>query len=863
MNKHKLLAKYSEDIRKYNKKAFSTQRRLKNLKSQFTRGFRKISLDSKQEEDKEKAYQKKFEFYYRELRNQDFKDDIAKVDTSETVVKNVGFDMAMRKATETKTAKGGCRNKSTRIRRKKRLLLTGEGNPSNTTMYHFTTPKRRFRAGGKKRLPSINHSMNLAGKTQERSTDKSVRIPSKNFVLNNGSAFGNEEGSRTTKFGKLPKLPERCKAKKNSLIDLKLTSNNVLNTKHDNFVSQQFTLDPDAIMDATSKAAKENKNLSFNLPDNAKFKDTTSDKSEILSKKVLSVRSIPMPKVTPFGKSISIKKHGAKLFDEEDEYLCKCFKTMCGQNSGENIRNFRLNRISFKNYLSKRYNSKIAETIVSCFDFSMPWDHTNYFEGLEVFVNTPKESLLKLIFHCLDYNGDGYISHVDLFILMKTLNNNIFVNVASRDIVDLVKFLQQKLKDKGLDDPVECEKRRLAKNLVENKNFKRKQSADKESPKDDYQSDSIFKLSALEKMANIVEKNSQHEVNTTKLPKSTKIEDPPIEAMDIKRPKKFGVRDISYEICENDESTMKCSLEEYLTYLTTGKLPDLLIDVFIYLGAKKYVEYAIEGSNKKNLKGMDSETLSALERRGKIKRQSTLKIERDLDKWRDQLGEETVDDFCSAFAKLCNDKNKSESELSISLESVVDNFEGIFGVKNDFLAKCIYYFLTGGYLMKDIRITDFIEKFMCFGTGMKRDFYNFIFNFFDVNKDNQVTMIDLLFFYTYLPKNTQFGAEIADSIELFSKKFIMARGRRPAEMNVEVFQHLFPELPCFVTEIMNKLFKKSQTIDMKSLNTVKGVKSALMIDPSLDSEKNPDLFYYNFDVDFSMNSYHVEKPLKR
>ena len=121
---------------------------------------------------------------------------------------------------------------------------------------------------------------------------------------------------------------------------------------------------------------------------------------------------------------------------------------------GENIRNYRLNRFSFKNYLAKRYKSKIAETIVSCFDFSMPWDHTNYFEGLEVFVNHSEESLRKLLFNALDFNGDNYISEIDLFALMRTLDSDIFVEIASKDVIDLVNYLHKKKKDKGLHDPI-------------------------------------------------------------------------------------------------------------------------------------------------------------------------------------------------------------------------------------------------------------------------------------------------------------------------------------------------------------------------------------------------------------------------
>ena len=97
----------------------------------------------------------------------------------------------------------------------------------------------------------------------------------------------------------------------------------------------------------------------------------------------------------------------------------------------------------------------------------MPWDYTNFFEGLEVFVNNPEDSLRKMIFTALDFNNDNYISEIDLFMLMRTLDSYIFVNVASKDAIDIVNFLDQKKKEKGTDDPVENRMRKLDEEVQE------------------------------------------------------------------------------------------------------------------------------------------------------------------------------------------------------------------------------------------------------------------------------------------------------------------------------------------------------------------------------------------------------------
>ena len=83
--------------------------------------------------------------------------------------------------------------------------------------------------------------------------------------------------------------------------------------------------------------------------------------------KNVSPKHISLPKVSPFAKSIPIKKHSIKLFSEEDEHLMSCFKTMCGASQATNVRHCRLSKKDLKKYLAKRYHTKIAETVVNTF----------------------------------------------------------------------------------------------------------------------------------------------------------------------------------------------------------------------------------------------------------------------------------------------------------------------------------------------------------------------------------------------------------------------------------------------------------------------------------------------------------------
>lgn len=194
------------------------------------------------------------------------------------------------------------------------MMSVDETNASEST-YKFNV-----NVNMNKEFPSINRSLNRLDQTNDSIMEKSIRIPSKNLHLEYGSAMGSEKSSKN-KVHKLPQLPERYQNKKNSLLDQRLGSNDTLSKVNDNFISQKFTLDPNSLAEAAKAAIRENKNLSFNFPDSSKVKEAPSERSELQSRKMLSARSLPMPKVSPFTKSIPIKKHGMKLFTEDDAYL--------------------------------------------------------------------------------------------------------------------------------------------------------------------------------------------------------------------------------------------------------------------------------------------------------------------------------------------------------------------------------------------------------------------------------------------------------------------------------------------------------------------------------------------------------------
>lgn len=133
---------------------------------------------------------------------------------------------------------------------------------------------------------------------------------------------------------------------------------------------------------------------------------------------------------------------------------------------------------------------------------------------------------------------------------------------------------------------------------------------------------------------------------------------------------------------------MKASLEEYLRHTKSHKLPALLIDIFVYLGAKKYVEHVIEPApHKLFTQTMDSEVLSLQIKTSDYMKLRMIKSDNELIKWRVAMGDSKVEDYWKAFKKFSDFKMKPDNEVFVTLSSIMNNFQSVFGVKNDFMAR--------------------------------------------------------------------------------------------------------------------------------------------------------------------------------
>ena len=95
----------------------------------------------------------------------------------------------------------------------------------------------------------------------------------------------------------------------------------------------------------------------------------------------------------------------------------------------------------------------MTEALLSYFGIGSHWDFDQFVDAMDVFINMPAEIHNKMTFESYDFNGDGSLSEFDLFLAMKSIQNDLFVEVLCSDITSILNLIQGKKNfTVGIDD---------------------------------------------------------------------------------------------------------------------------------------------------------------------------------------------------------------------------------------------------------------------------------------------------------------------------------------------------------------------------------------------------------------------------
>lgn len=84
---------------------------------------------------------------------------------------------------------------------------------------------------------------------------------------------------------------------------------------------------------------------------------------------------------------------------------------------------------------------------------------------MEISLYQNEEFFYRLVFEALDYNNDGYISEIDLFLTMRDLKSEIFIEVLMEDLVKIIQYIIDKKKLKGTYDESNYKYERIMKRV--------------------------------------------------------------------------------------------------------------------------------------------------------------------------------------------------------------------------------------------------------------------------------------------------------------------------------------------------------------------------------------------------------------
>ena len=132
-----------------------------------------------------------------------------------------------------------------------------------------------------------------------------------------------------------------------------------------------------------------------------------------------------------------------------DKYKLTAEEALASHN---NLKTLRMKKADLRNYLAKRYNIQIADKIISRFDLSNQWTYKNFVNAMEIVLFQTDEFFFKLAFEALDFNNDGFLSEIDMFLTMKEIKHDIFIQKFVKDFVRIIQFITEKKKLKGTYD---------------------------------------------------------------------------------------------------------------------------------------------------------------------------------------------------------------------------------------------------------------------------------------------------------------------------------------------------------------------------------------------------------------------------
>lgn len=74
----------------------------------------------------------------------------------------------------------------------------------------------------------------------------------------------------------------------------------------------------------------------------------------------------------------------------------------------------------------------------------MAWDFDQFVEAMEIFMNLPEKTHYRMVFDSFDFTADGMMSEFDIFLVMRAMTSELFVDILFDDFTLILKLISDK-----------------------------------------------------------------------------------------------------------------------------------------------------------------------------------------------------------------------------------------------------------------------------------------------------------------------------------------------------------------------------------------------------------------------------------
>ena len=138
------------------------------------------------------------------------------------------------------------------------------------------------------------------------------------------------------------------------------------------------------------------------------------------------------------------------------------------------------------------------------------------------------------------------------------------------------------------------------------------------------------------------------------------------------------------------------------------------------------------------------------------------------------------------------DRNIHETQIFLTEENLVNNFGKVFGYECPFFGKILYLYMAKGYDKKKITYLRFLECISPFyDMDNRMQFNKFAFKILDIDRDNNLNIINLLHLQKKISMKTKMGQEIFSLLNSVIKNNLQKKGNtRSVRVDYDLFSKI-------------------------------------------------------------------------